>query len=87
MALRDEATQVLDVSGQTVIPGLIDAHLHLTSLGRKLDQVNLDHARSFEDVVERTAAFAQTASPHWVLGRGWDQNLWAGDRLSNCTLH
>lgn len=81
MALRDATTQVLDVSGQTVLPGLIDAHLHLTSLGLKLDQVNLDHIDSFEEVIEHAAAFARTASAQWVLGRGWDQNLWAAHAL------
>ncbi len=77
MALRDAATEVLDVSGQTVLPGLVDAHLHLTNLGLKLGQVDLDRSRSFEEVVERTAVFARTASAQWILGRGWDENLWS----------
>lgn len=77
MALRGPATEVLDLREQTVLPGLIDAHLHLTNLGLKLEQVQLDGVRSVEELVERTAAFARTACEPWILGRGWDENLWA----------
>ena len=79
MAMRDAKTQVLDVGGQTVLPGLIDAHLHLTNLGLVLQQVDLMAARSFEEVIARTLAFAQATSAPWILGRGWDQNLWVSD--------
>ena len=81
MALRGAATHVLDLGGQTVLPGLIDSHLHLTKLGLKLEQVNLDHASSFEEVVERTVAFARNVPAQWILGRGWDQNRWSGNTL------
>lgn len=76
MALRGAATRVLDVGGLTMLPGLIDAHLHLTNLGLTLQQVDLNDAGSFEEVVERTAAFARTSPAGWILGRGWDQNVW-----------
>jgi predicted amidohydrolase YtcJ len=79
MALRDARTQVLDVSGQTVLPGLIDAHLHLTNLGLVLQQVDLTGARSLEEVVERSAGFARTTPGPWIVGRGWDQTLWVSD--------
>jgi predicted amidohydrolase YtcJ len=79
MALRGPATLVLDLRGHTVLPGLIDAHLHLTNLGLGLEQVDLYHAFSFEEAVARAAEFARTAPEGWILGRGWDQNLWPGD--------
>lgn len=76
MALRGPATEIVDVGGLTVLPGLIDAHLHLTNLGLKLRQVNLDGVASLEDLVERTAAFAQSSSDDWIVGRGWDEHCW-----------
>lgn len=78
MALRGASTEVLELRGQTVLPGFVDAHLHLTNLGLQLQQADLCGARSFDEVVERTAAFARSANDPWILGRGWDQNLWAG---------
>lgn len=76
MALRGPATTTIDANGCTVLPGLVDAHLHLTSLGLKLERVILDGARSQEEMVERVAAYARSSREEWILGRGWDETLW-----------
>jgi hypothetical protein len=78
MALRGPNTAVLDLSGSTVLPGLIDAHIHLTSVGMDLSQVDVFKLHSYEEVVARTVAFARTSPDAWILGDGWDQNLWPG---------
>lgn len=76
LALRGPYTEAIDATGSTVLPGLIDAHLHLTNLGLKLRQVNLDGVASLEDLVEQTSAFAQNSSDDWIVGRGWDEHHW-----------
>src|SRR5579862_773654 len=76
MRLRGAKTRVLDLTGKTVLPGLIDAHLHLTDVGLALHEVDLDGAQSEGELVARTVAFAKTSSDVWILGEGWDQNLW-----------
>jgi predicted amidohydrolase YtcJ len=76
MRLRGDTTKVLDLSGKTVLPGLIDAHLHLTDIGLALHEVELDGASSLDEVIRRTVAFAKTSADPWILGEGWDQNLW-----------
>jgi predicted amidohydrolase YtcJ len=76
LALRGPQTSVLDVRDCTVLPGFVDAHLHLTNLGLRLQQADLGAARSWDEVVARTVAFARTIGSAWILGRGWDQNLW-----------
>lgn len=81
MSLRGPATRMLDVSGSTILPGLIDAHIHLTNMGLRLEQAALENAESFEEVVARTVAFAQTSEDEWIVGRGWDQSLWPGKTL------
>lgn len=86
MALRGPATTVIDARGLTILPGFVDAHLHLTSLGLKLEQAGLEGARCVEEVVARTADLAQTTSDAWILGRGWDQNLWPGARFPSHEL-
>jgi predicted amidohydrolase YtcJ len=88
MALRGPQTRVLDLSQCTVLPGFIDAHLHLTGLGLRLQQVNLDRVGSMDELIERTRVFARGTHDEWILGRGWDENLFpdktlpAHDRLS-----
>ncbi|MBV8529875.1 MAG: amidohydrolase family protein, partial [Candidatus Eremiobacteraeota bacterium] len=77
MALRGPKTILLRAEGCTVLPGLIDAHLHLTNLGLQLARVQLAGARSLEELVARTVAYADSFPDEWILGRGWDQNLWS----------
>jgi predicted amidohydrolase YtcJ len=63
----------------TVMPGLTDAHGHLYGLGLSLDTVNVIGASSFDDVAAKIHERSQRAAAgDWILGRGWDQNLWAG---------
>ena len=81
-------TKVVDVGSATILPGLIDAHLHLLHVGEALREVELAHAPSFEDVVRRTVAFAAASPDEWVIGDGWDQNLWPGKAFpSNAALN
>ena len=75
-ALRGPRTRMLDLGGATVLPGLIDAHLHFLHVGQALHEVDLAHAATFDEVVRRTVAFAATSPDPWIIGDGWDQNLW-----------
>jgi predicted amidohydrolase YtcJ len=77
LRLKGEATQVLELGGRAVTPGLIDAHSHLISLGRSLESVDLRGAPNFGEVIARVrAAAAKLPAGSWIYGRGWDQNLW-----------
>jgi predicted amidohydrolase YtcJ len=73
----DGETVRIYLDGMTVIPGLVDAHAHLRSLGRYLSQLKLERARSPSDV-RRMVLQAQKSTPpgRWIPGRGWDQNDW-----------
>ncbi|PZG37117.1 amidohydrolase [Spongiactinospora gelatinilytica] len=63
---------VLDAEGGSVLPGFIDAHAHLLSLGESMAVLDLRDAADFPEVVRRVAARAATAAPgEWIIGRGW----------------
>lgn len=82
MVLRGPTTRVLDLPGRTVLPGLVDAHVHLTGLGQSLRTVDLMGVRSYEEVVARVAARAREMRPgEWIRGRGWNQTLWPDTRF------
>ncbi|HVT42996.1 MAG TPA: amidohydrolase [Thermoanaerobaculia bacterium] len=68
---------LVDASGATILPGLIDAHAHIDNLGKSLDIVDLRGATSFDEVLRRVAEHARrTPAGEWIEGRGWDQNAW-----------
>lgn len=74
---RFRGAREVSLGGQTVIPGLIDAHGHLMNLGHALLRANLMGASSKAEIVERLRQHARDLPPGaWLLGRGWDQTLW-----------
>ncbi|HET9385578.1 MAG TPA: amidohydrolase family protein [Gemmatimonadales bacterium] len=82
LALAGPRTERLDLTGKTVIAGMVDAHAHLLGLGQALRTVDLVGTRSFDEVIARVAEGAKSARPgEWIRGRGWDQNDWADTRF------
>jgi predicted amidohydrolase YtcJ len=82
LTYRTSNTRVLDAQGQTVIPGMIDAHVHLLGLGTALRTVDLVGTASYEQVIERVVARArEVPAGTWITGRGWDQNDWGDTRF------
>lgn len=70
-------TQVHDLAGRTVLPGLIDSHAHVLGLGGTLEQVRLVGTKSYAELIEAVRARARTTpKAEWIQGRGWDQNHW-----------
>lgn len=76
-AWRRAAGEVVDVTGAHLYPGFTEGHGHLTGFGTALEQVDLVGADSYAEVIRRAAdAARELPEGSWVLGRGWDQNLW-----------
>ncbi len=81
-ALAGPGATRADLGGRAVVPGMIDAHLHLLSFALRLTRVDLQGVRSLGEALERVrSSAAHTAPGEWVLGGGWDKNLW--ERLPN----
>jgi len=75
---RGPDTEVVDLAGATVIPGLVESHAHAAGLGRNLRRVDLRGVIGEEDTVELIVAEA-AARPagEWILGWGFDEGAWA----------
>ena len=75
------ARQVVSLDGSTVFPGFTDSHQHLEGIGRRTKTLSLFGTNNLEQTVteiERWAA--QIPAGQWVLGRGWIEREWVGER-------
>jgi predicted amidohydrolase YtcJ len=83
---RDQAgpgCREVDLGGATVVPGFIDAHHHLMTLGFWMSQINCAYpaVTSITEIVDQVAArVAGTAPGEWIRGRGYDDNKLAERR-------
>ncbi len=75
-ALKLESDTLVDLKGQFVYPGLIDAHCHFYGLGQQLQRVDLVGTTSYQEVLDRVEAFQEANGKSFIIGRGWDQNDW-----------
>jgi len=71
--------EIIDLQGRVVLPGFIDSHIHLDELGMSLNMVDLRGVRSIEELKEKVKEHAKKHGT-WVLGHGWDQELFEEKR-------
>lgn len=77
-ALAGPSTRIVDAQGRTVLPGLIDSHVHFLRAGFRWKwEVRADEARSLDDILAAVQARARQAPPGtWILVLGgwhWSQ--------------
>jgi predicted amidohydrolase YtcJ len=76
--IKGPQTRVIDLRGMTVVPGLVDGHLHFANLAGDSRTLDLGEARSEVEAAEivRRAA-ARTKAGEWIVGSGWHTGNWA----------
>lgn len=73
---------LVDGKGQVLLPGLIDSHVHVSSIGFGALTLDLSETRSLAEAQAKIAEYAK-ANPDrgWIIGRGWNQELWGLGRF------
>ncbi len=72
----------VDGEGRVMLPGMIDAHLHVMGVGFGALTLDLSQTTSLEDALEKIAEFAaENPGRPWILGRGWNQEKWGLGRF------
>ena len=75
-------TEIVDLRGKTVLPGFIDAHIHLLDTAYRAYHIDAGACTSEDEVVALVRARAAHTPPgRWILGGHWDKNLWPGQRF------
>ncbi|HEV8515802.1 MAG TPA: amidohydrolase [Cyclobacteriaceae bacterium] len=74
---KNENTQLIDLHGKTMTPGLIEGHGHLFGLGFTELTVNLADVKSYGELVAKMKEATTKVKPgEWIIGRGWHQDKW-----------
>ena len=69
--------QVIDLHGQTVVPGLTDSHCHIFGIGERDLTLNLEATNTLMDFLAKVAERATKIEPgKWIAGRGWIETFW-----------
>ncbi|MCW8877826.1 MAG: amidohydrolase [Kangiellaceae bacterium] len=82
MLSKSDKTEVVDLAGATMIPGLHDSHVHIAELGQILSQINLIDVETPEEVVKKLKQYVEeneVEEGDWIVGQGWDEGAWANN--------
>ena len=70
-------TRVVDLKGNTVLPGFTDSHQHLSGVGQREMTLNLEGTTSLDDLLAKLKERVDQTKPgEWVTGRGWIETHW-----------
>ena len=68
----------IDLQGATVLPGLTDAHAHLSGIGERELTFNLEGTASLAELQNKLHERAAQGKPGtWLFGRGWLESRWS----------
>jgi len=68
---------IINAEKNPVYPGFYDAHCHFLNYGIiQNTMINLNGTNSLDELINRIIDFQKKNNNYWILGRGWDQNLW-----------
>ncbi len=77
----NKKTQVINAKTRTVVPGFVDCHVHMTSFGLSLQNLDLRDTGSIKEAQQKLEAYAKKYPwKKWILGRSWDQDRFSEKR-------
>lgn len=81
LSLKDEETELIDLEGNTMLPGFIDSHSHIVAVAQTLMIVNLSEANSKEEFIQMLKDSLKNNPPkkgEWLIGFGYDNTKYEG---------
>ena len=79
---RPKAARAVNEQERTMLPGLIDAHGHVMDLGFTALRLDVNDTKSLSELQQRLRGYAAThPDAKWILGGGWNQELWPDQRF------
>lgn len=73
---KENDSEIINLEGKIVTPGLIDSHLHLSQIASNFLNLDLTGVASKQEMLQQVQARAPKLPPgEWLVGSGWDENL------------
>jgi predicted amidohydrolase YtcJ len=69
-------TEIVDLGGQTVIPGLIESHVHFQMIGGNAEQIDIFNKPKAEILAKVKAEADRLQDGEWIRSMGWNNELW-----------
>ena len=80
--LKQRGDEVYDLKNHTVIPGLVDGHVHFVYWAETRMWLDLENARSTAEVEKKVAAFEKRLpKEEWLFGSSFNKNLWPAEEM------
>lgn len=76
LARAHPKAQRVALPGGTLLPGFIEGHAHVAGIGALTREVDLVGIQDLPSALARIRAWSNAHPEGWLIGRGWDQNLW-----------
>lgn len=78
-------TEIVDVKGKTVIPGLIDSHMHAMKAGLAMKFINCSTCTSLDDMLARIRnRVAKEPKNGWLRAAAFNELSWADGSRPDC---
>jgi len=78
-------TKLINAKDKTVVPGLVDCHVHMTSFGQLLQTLDLRNIKSITELQCKLREYSEkNLEKSWILGGRWDQERFAEKRYPTC---
>ncbi len=77
--IYEQAKQTVDMKGSFVVPGFIDSHTHLVSLGLENIRISLYTCKNRNEAIDRIKTGSNETRRKVVIAYKWDESLWGDD--------
>jgi predicted amidohydrolase YtcJ len=80
--IGDRHAEQVDLRGKTLLPGFIDAHIHLIYAAYRSYYIDAESCSSEDEVANLVRQRAtQTPAGQWIRGGQWNKNVWPGQQF------
>jgi len=82
----DGSAEITNLNGKLMLPGFIDAHVHLMEAGFYLLGINLHNVKSKTEFRQVLAEYVSRKRGKWITGGRWDHEQWNEKKLPDKSL-